>query len=114
MSTFGAYKRSRFAVDHLAHTWLLEIALKVLSSPNNDKRREEVVTELFKQCCKDGFLSSQFLSKLTEGPFHDEGWTREESGRICRELLGDPPYATAWSRNLKDQSHHPRANDYGN
>ena len=110
--TFRAMKNSRFSPDHLAYTWLLEIGLKVLASPDNDIRREEFVTSLFKQCCTDGLLSSQFLKKLSSGPFCEEGWTAKESKRICDELLGDPPFPNAWSRNMKiGQGQLPQAAD---
>ena len=105
-------KESRFPPNtSLVYIWLLEIALKVLSSPNNDKRQAELVTKLFEQCCKDGLLSSKFVRKLSpfsQGPFYDEGWTVEESERICKELFGDPPcFPSGWSRNLKPGQEQP-------
>lgn len=109
--TFWAFKRSRFQVDHLAYAWLLEIALKVLSSQNDDERREEFLRGLFEQVCIDGLLSSTFLKKLTDGPFYEEGWTQFESERLRYELLGESPFPTAWSRNVKDEKHRPSTYD---
>lgn len=84
--------------------------MKVLSSPDQDKRREKLITGVFEQCCKDGLLSSKFVRKISKGPFY-EGWTKEEGERLCKELLGDPPFPPAWSRNLKNQKHHPFSDD---
>mmetsp|Transcript_13609 Transcript_13609/g.22184 ORF Transcript_13609/g.22184 Transcript_13609/m.22184 type:complete len:225 (-) Transcript_13609:1678-2352(-) len=117
LATFWAMKESRFPPNtSLVYIWLLEIALKVSPSPNNDKRQAELVTKLFEQCCKDGFLSSKFVKKLSpfsQGPFYDGGWTAEDSERICKELFGDPPcFPSGWSRNLKrGQEQPPQPND---
>jgi len=105
--TFRAYEESRFTIDHLAYIWLLEIALKVLASPDADVRRKELVTSVFEQCCRDGLLSSKFVRTLSDGPFHEDGWSKEKSEWMCKELLGDTPFPTAWSRNLKDKRHQP-------
>lgn len=109
--TFWAFKRSRFQVDHLAYKWLLEIALKVLPSQYDDERREEFITDIFEQVCADGWLSSTFLNTITSGPFYDEGWTKVESERLYKKLMGDPPFPTSWSRNLKDESKWPSTNE---
>ncbi len=85
--------------------------MKVLSSQSDDERRQEFIKELFEQICIDGLLSSTFLNKLTNGPFYEEGWTKDESEWLCNELLGDPPFPTSWSRNLKDEKHRPSADD---
>jgi hypothetical protein len=106
-----AFKRSRFQVDHLAYTWLLEIALKVLSSQSDDTRRAETIKELIEQTCIDGMLSSTFLNKFSNGPFYEEGWTQDESERLRKEHLGDPPFPTAWSRNVKDEKRRPTEHD---
>jgi hypothetical protein len=109
--TLLAFKRSRFQVDHLAYTWLLEIALKVLSAQSDNTRRAETIKELIEQICIDGMLSSTFLNKLSNGPFYEEGWTQDESERLRKEHLGDPPFPTAWSRNVKDEKYRPSERD---
>ena len=83
---------------------MLEIQLKVLSSASYDERRAELITNLFEECCKDGLLSSNFVTMLTRGPFHKEGWTKEESQRLCNELWdGHESIPASWTRELKDK-----------
>ena len=102
--TFRALKESRFQIDYLAYNTMLEIQLKVLSSASYDEKRTESITNLFEECCKDGLLSSNFVTMLTRGPFHKEGWTKEESQRLCKELWGDHESIPAsWTRELKDK-----------
>ena len=110
--TFRALKDSRFQIDYLAYNLMLEIQLKVLSSASDNERRAELITNLFEECCKDGLLSSNFVTMLTRGPFQKEGWTKEESQRLCKELWGDheiPP--SSWTRELKDKykAHFPQS-----
>ncbi len=83
--------------------------MKVLSSQNDDERREEFIRDLVEQVSNDGLLSSTFLNKFTDGPFYEEGWTQLESERLRNELLGSPPFPSAWSRNVKDEKHRPSA-----
>jgi len=101
--TFRALKESRFQIDYLAYNTMLEIVLKVLSSASDDEKRTESITNLFEECCKDGLLSSNFVTMLTRGPFHKEGWTKEESQRLCKELWdGHESIPASWTRELKD------------
>lgn len=95
-------KESRFEPDYVAYVWLLEIALKVLTSPVNDERRIEVVTSIFEQCCKEGMLSGKFARVLSS----------TLKPEICKQLFGDLPLPTAWSRNLRNaQEQQPKAVD---
>ena len=82
--------------------------MKVLASPTANDRRQDTITHIFEQCCRDGLLSSRFVRTLSNGPFHDDGWTEKESKRVCKELFGDhPSFPSAWSRNLKDKKAQP-------
>ncbi|KAL7545361.1 hypothetical protein ACHAWF_008710, partial [Thalassiosira exigua] len=111
-NTLRALKESRFPLEYTAYCWLLEVALKVLSSPQDDKRRREFVMSTFDECCREGLLSSKLVKVLSNGPFHDEGWTADESERTCKELFADQPLPSSWSRNLKmGDNQHPRAAD---
>ena len=85
--------------------------MKVLSSPTANDRRQDTITHIFEQCCRDGLLSSRFVRTLSNGPFHDDGWTEDESERVCKELFGrdHPSFPSAWSRNLKDKKAQPTA-----
>lgn len=114
-STFWSMKESRFPPDSdLAYIWLLETTMKVLSSANQDTRREEFITDLCKQICQDGFLSSKFvrtLSPFSNASMCGEGWTAKKSEGLCKELFGDPPcFPSAWSRNVK-QEQQPKPSD---
>lgn len=114
LKTFEAVEESRFQSDHLAYSWLLEVALKVLSSPKHDKRRTDVIQGIFEQCITDGLLSAKFCRVIANGPFQKEqgGWTRQESERMRQQLFGEPPFPTTWSRNLKNgQNQQPQPSD---
>lgn len=95
-------RESRFGINALAYEWLLEIGLKVLSSPEMDKRRENFVKSLLEQCCKDGFLSRKFVSKVSA--LEVEQLAQEEGeNKIFNKYLGKPPYPATWNRNLPDR-----------
>lgn len=107
LQTFWAWRESRFGINSFAYAWLLEIGLKVLSSPKDNKKREDFIKNLTKHCCKDGLMSRKFVRELADGVVYDEGWTAEESKRMCDEVLGEPPFPFQWSRNLPQGQDHP-------
>ncbi|KAL7520984.1 hypothetical protein ACHAWX_005674 [Stephanocyclus meneghinianus] len=100
--TFWAMRESRFGIDSLAYEWLLEIALKVLHSPENHSRRRVFVESLIRQCCKDGLLSVKCV-RLLESLEEEDGERTAEEGRRGSNFLGDAPFPATWSRNVSNK-----------
>ncbi|KAL7482440.1 hypothetical protein ACHAW6_008115 [Cyclotella cf. meneghiniana] len=100
--TFWAMRESRFGIDSLAYEWLLEIALKVLHSPENHSRRRVFVESLIQQCCKDGLLSAKCV-RLLESLKEEDGERTVEEGQRGSNFLGDAPFPATWSRNVSNK-----------
>jgi hypothetical protein len=91
-------RESRFGINSIAYEWLLEIGLKVLSSPNHE-RRAVFVESLLNQVCKDGLLSSKFISMVRALEEEERLATEEGEEEVFDRYLGRPPFPFTWSRN---------------
>lgn len=93
-------RESRFGVNALAYEWVLEIGLKVLSSPEKHDRREQFVMSLLKQVCKDGFLSPKFISMLRSLEAEERSFMKEGEEKMFNKYLAQPPFPATWNRNV--------------
>eukprot|EP00804_Cyclotella_cryptica_P025415 CCRYP_017190-RF/>CCRYP_017190-RF protein AED:0.46 eAED:0.46 QI:0/0/0/1/0/0/2/0/119 len=96
-------RESRFGINSLAYEWLLEIAIKVLHSPENHERRQLFIESLINQCRKDGLLSAKCVSLLKSLEDGERIAEEEEEGQTFIDFLGDPPFPATWSRNVSDK-----------
>ena len=109
--TFNDYKESRYQIDHVTYSLMLQIGLEALSGPGDYDDRNSFVKEIFRDCCEDGFISNLFVQAISNSPVYDEGWTEEERQTLSKELFHSWPLPPSWARNLPNEKSKAKPED---
>lgn len=104
VDAFSRLRTSRHHADWLAHTWLLETGLRILTRTRDDDRRRRFVRRVVAQCRDDGVLAKGVVRAVSNGPVFLDGWTVEKSQELTEDVFGEWPIPKSWTRNLKDKN----------
>ena len=100
LKTFSKLKSSRHHVDALSYQCLLQIGLKSIASPLDNRKREKFIHQVVTSCCEDGLVSSGFVSTFSQYFSSTLRYPLQETQRQISIYFGDFPIPKNCSRNL--------------